>query len=372
MKLLLTGVAGQLGSAVVDLAPERGLDLAPVVRAHRPGRLPVDRVFPQLAGGIVTGDVRQPSWGLAEAALDELAATVDVVLNLAGDTDWAASARDLYATNVLGARHGLDVARELQRRSGRRLLYCHVSSFVVAGGALGSIAEVPLPPDRHRTQYEESKWVAERELAAAHRPGDPDVLIARVGALLGDSRTGRTAKRNSLYVLSDRWRDLPGRVLPAMPGARVDILPRDVAARGLLDALDGMVRAGPRAEPVIVHVTAGERAPTLRNLLETARSIAPGAFGEWVRLVPASAERILWLSGNAQRFLPLSKGWRNRVIGLRYIGLDRIWERGRLADLVAGPLPAADPEVLARLTFDLPAPRPPVAPGDPNLARFRP
>ncbi|MGW7003960.1 SDR family oxidoreductase [Streptomyces sp. NPDC054933] len=370
MRLLLTGVTGQLGTAVADIAPEHGVEIVPLVRQTRPGQVPFERAFPALVSTKVTGDVREPCWGLSAQDLDALAGTVDGVVNLAGATDWAGSGRDLYAVNVLGARHGYDVARELHRRSGRRVVYVHASSIFVAGGALGRIAEAPLPANRHRTAYEQSKWLAERELAKSHRPEGPDVLISRVAALLGDSRNGRTLKRNSLYLLAERWDDLPGRILPAMRGARVDALPRDLAAGALLDAVRGVLCADPRPEPVITHLAAGENAPTIRGLLEVARALSPLSFGKWVRLVPATAEQVLWLSANSERFLPMTHAWRNSVIGMRYIGLDRVMERGRLAELLDGPLPSPSAELLARLLFDLPAPRRPLAPADSGLSRF--
>jgi nucleoside-diphosphate-sugar epimerase len=367
MRLLVAGITGQLGTAVAE---HGDAEIVPLVRRERPGRVPLGRVHPALAPAAVNGDVREPNWGLCEQDLNELAGTVDAVVNLAGETNWAGSGRDLYEVNVLGAVHGLQLTRALQRLAGRRIVYCYVSSIYVAGGALGTIAEVPLPADRHRTRYEQTKWLAERELACHHRPGEPDVLIGRVGALIGDSRTGHTLRRNSLYMLVQRWDELPGRLLPAMRGARVDVLPRDMAAKALLAAVAGMLRGGPRSEPVTVHFSAGEQAPSIRSLLEAARSVNPMSFAKWVRPVPASAEQILWLSANAERFLSLSQAWRNSIIGLRYIGLDRVMERGRFAGLVDGPLPAPDTELLARLVFGLPAIAPPVAPADSGLSRF--
>jgi nucleoside-diphosphate-sugar epimerase len=367
MRLLLAGATGQLGTAVAELGDAM---ITPLVRRHRPGRLPLERTAPELAAAAVSGDVNEPFWGLAGQQLDELAGTVDAVVNLAGETNWAGRGRDLYAANVLGAVHGLDVTRELQRRAGRRIAYCYASSIFVAGGALGTVPEAPLPADRHRTEYEHSKWLAERELAVRHQPGDPDVLIVRVGALLGDSVTGRTHRRNSLYLLAQRWDELPGRLLPVMRGARVDVLPRDMAARTLLAALAGLLRTGPLTAPVTVHLSAGEHAPTIRSLLEAARSAAPLSFGRWVRLVPASAEQILWLSGNAERFLSLQAAWRNSIIGLRYIGLDRVMERSRLAGLTGPDLPAPGTELLARLLFGLPSAPLRPAPDDFGLARF--
>lgn len=367
MRLLLAGATGQLGTAVAE---HGGAEIVPLVRASRPGRLPLERTSPELAAAALTGDVREPYWGLGEPDLDRLAGTVDAVVNLAGETNWAGKGRDLYAVNVLGAAHGLHLAGELQRRAGRRIVYCYASSIFVAGGALGAIAEAPLPPDRHRTAYEQSKWLAERELAARCQPGGPDVLIPRVGALLGDSRTGRTHRRNSLYLLAQRWDELPGRLLPAMRGARVDVLPRDLAAGMLLAAVSAMVTGEPQPGPVTVHLSAGERAPAIRSLLEAARSVAPMSFGQWVRPVPASAAQILWLSANTERFLPLTAAWRNSLIGLRYIGLDRVMERSRLAGLTGAALPAPDTELLARLLFDLPAPALVAAPADNGLSRF--
>jgi hypothetical protein len=200
------------------------------------------------------------------------------------------------------------------------------------------------------------------------------VLVCRVAALMGDSRTGKTVKRNSLYLLAERWDEWPGRVLPVMRGARVDALPRDMAAATLLDALAGMLRAGPRPSPVFAHLCAGEQAPTTRALLEVARAVTPRTFGKWIHFVPAGAAQVLWASANAERFLPLSPAWRNSVIGLRYIGLDRVMERGRLAGLVDGPLPAPETELLARLLFDAPLTpeRPLVSAADVGLSRFQP
>ncbi|MGW2279223.1 SDR family oxidoreductase [Streptomyces sp. NPDC001770] len=372
MRILLTGMTGQLGTAVAETAETRGIGLVPLVRRNRRGRVPFERAFPAWAGSEVKGDVTAPLWGLTDAAVERLAGEVDAVLNLAGETNWAGTGRDLYTSNVLGARTGLDVARELQRRGGRPVLYCHASSIYVAGGAVGTVPEAPMPPDRHRTAYEHSKWLAERELWSLHRPGDPDLVVARVAALLGDSRTGATLRRNSLYLLAERWDELPGRLLPAMPRARVDVLPRDVAADVLLSVLESRHAAGPASEPTIVHVAAGESAPTLRSLLETARAASPLAFRDWARLVPARAEHLLWLSANAERFAKLPDAWRNSVIGLRYIGLDRVMERGALSALLPEPPPAVRTELLARLLFDLPSPARPRPVGDRGLARFQP
>ena len=380
MRMLVAGVTGQLGAGVVDVAARLGVELVPLVRRDRPGRLPLDRLLPQYAGAAVDGDVTDPGWGLTDGAVRRLAGTVDAVVNLAGETNWAAPGRRLYETNVLGAVHGRDLAARLQDAGGRRVVYCYASSLFVAGGMIGSVPEAPLPVDRHRTAYEHSKWLAEQELCRSSRPGEPDVLVARICALLGDERTGRTLRRNSLYLLAERWPDIPLRVLPAMPRARVDALPRDVAADALLRALHGMSSGPAGAGTVIVHVAAGERAPTLRSLLEAARAQSPYRFARWVRVVPAPVELVVGLSQNLERFVDLSEAWRNSVIGLRYVGLERLYERANLArlldgtrldgTLLDGTLPRPSVELLARLLFDLPEATTSRPVTDPGLSRF--
>jgi nucleoside-diphosphate-sugar epimerase len=322
---------------------------------------------------VVAGDVRQHGWGLDDAGLTALA-DIDVVVNLAAETNWAATQHALFTTNTVGAVEGLNLTRRLQDAHGRRLTYVYVSTVYVAGGRIGVIPEVPLGPCRHRTAYEESKWLGEEALVERWRPGDPRVLIARVTALVGDSVTYATRHRNSLYLLAARWDDLPMRLLPAMRGARVDALPRDVAARALLAAARRVAAGGTEADdgPAVVHVAGGDGAPTLRALVELARSLRPHRYGNVLRLVPVSAEKILWLSQNPGRFYRPDEAWTNSLTGLRYAALDRIYETERLRSLVpAADVPQVEPGLLARILFDAPAHPVAAAPvGDPVMARF--
>jgi nucleoside-diphosphate-sugar epimerase len=392
--MLAAGMSGQLGqglTGVLDAAGALGTGAGPgtdaellrVARSNGARRNGSGRAG-ALGGGqpgrAVAGDVRRPWWGLDDADVAELAdADVDVVVNLAAETNWAASQHALYTANTVGAVEGMNLARRLQQAHGRRLTYVYASTVYVAGGRIGVVPEAVLGPCRHRTAYEESKWLGEQALVERWRPGDPRVLIARVTALVGDSVTFATRRRNSLYLLAERWDDLPMRLLPAMPVARVDALPRDVAARALLAAARRVAAGGTEADdgPVVAHVAGGAGAPTLRALLELARSLRPGRFGRVPRVVPASAEQILWLSQNHGRFYRPDEEWTNALTGLRYAALDRLYETARLRSLVpAADVPQVGPGLLARILFDAPAshgPADPTAadpPGDPVMARF--
>lgn len=372
MRILVAGITGQLGRGLVEVAADRDVEIVPLARrvGRRDAATRVRRTLRagELAERTIEGDVSAPYWGLDRFSLRELAGSVDVVLNLAGETNWAAPTRRLVAVNALGATHGHAVARALAG-SGEPPLYCYASSIHAAGAVLGQVPEVPFGALARRTPYEHAKWLAERRLLDPVRVADgPPVVIARIGGLVGNSATGETAKRNSLYMLADRLDLLPGGVLPLVRRGRVDMLPRDVAADLLLGLLEH-ARERPPATPLIAHVCAGEAAPTAEALLAALRGLDGGAV-RVPRSVRMPARPVVWASQNFDRVSELSLAQRNALIGLRYVALDRWFERRRLAAAVGGPLPAPSADELARLAFERPLRAPAAPPRDPVLARL--
>jgi nucleoside-diphosphate-sugar epimerase len=376
LRLLVAGLTGQLGAGLVEAADPALVDLVPLARpiGTRGPEARLRRAFPdrpEIAEEAVEGDVTRPSWGLDAATIRRLAVEVDGVLNVAGETNWASRRRQLDAVNVLGAVHGYELTTELERASGSRKLYCWASSIHAAGGAEGRIGEIPFGPHEHRTDYELSKWLGETALLErAARGGGPALCIARLGGLVGNSVTGATHKRNSLYMLADRFDELPLGLLPLSRGGRVDMLHRDVAGRLLLDAL-ATLHAEPPDEPEIVHVCAGESAPLTEAVVKALDSVDFAHRQSRPRPVRLPIGGLLAASEQLTRYRRVSPSWHNVLIGLRYIALDRLFERSRLAALVPGPLPDVVLEELVRSAFELPAPHAvPAAPGTLSLARF--
>ena len=372
----MAGVTGQLGQGIVEAAAESGDEIVPVVRrmARREPARRLERLFPdrpELAERVLEGDVTLPRWGLDDGALDRLASEVDAVLNVAAETNWAAPARRLAAVNVLGGIGGAEVAAALRARHPRCGAYCYASSVHTAGGREGRVPETPFGPDRYRTPYEHSKWIAERALLdPVRQDGGISIGIARVGGLLGNSKTGATAKRNSLYLLADRWERLPGKILPLAGRGRIDMLPRDLAGRLLLRFAGGVLRLA-LPDPQLAHVCAGESAPTAAALFSTLRSLDHHGAGPRGHTAPVPVSMVRWISGNLDRFHDLPTRTRNMVVGMRYLAFDRVFERARLSRLVSGPLPAPSVETLARLAFELPSNDPSPWEVGPHLARFR-
>ena len=370
MRVLVAGMSGQLGHGLVEVAADRGVELVPLARriGRRDAAARIGRIFrerPDLAERTIEGDVTAPFWGLSAAGVRRLAGEVDVVLDLAGETNWAAPVRRLTAVNVLGALNGQRLAAALADH-GPAPLYCYASSIHAAGAVLGHVPERPLPAGGERTAYEQSKWVAERRLLEGGRT--VPTAIARIGGLVGNSVTGATAKRHSLYMLADRWGSMPWGLMPVARRGRVDMLPRDDAARMLLDMIERL-RAAPPGEPAIAHVCAGEAAPTTEALFAAIGYVAGGRVASQ-RTLPVPARALVWGSGNLDRLRSLPAPEQNLLVGLRYLALDRVFERVRIAELVEGPLPHPSAEQLARLAFETPAEEPAPPAGDPVLARF--
>jgi nucleoside-diphosphate-sugar epimerase len=304
----------------------------------------------------VLGDVTLPGWGLG-SGLDGVG-RVDAVLNLAGATDWMASHATLDRVNVLGAVHGLSLAEDLAQQQGTPVPYLVTSSVFVAGLATGNIPEDLLAADVDRTPYEMSKWYAEQALARRATTAGLPVLLARVGGVVGNSSTGRTTRRSSLFQLLTPRGERSTPVIPAQPRARVDMLPRDVIGETVLRLL-AQARTDRFAAwrgGVVAHLAAGERAPALATMLAQLRELDEGGRYSVPRIVPVPVSTLALLSRAGVRYARWTRAAGNRLHGLRYVCVDRVFERFRLADLTGGWLPSAPLETILRLTFDLPAP----------------
>jgi thioester reductase-like protein len=358
VNVLITGLTGQLGAGVHETRDSHDVELIPLIRRMH-GRDPTRWLSfrfpdsPDLVENALAGDITQPLWGLDERDLLALAPRVDVVVNLAAETNWAAREHILHKTNALGAAQGLRLARALYELRGRCRLYCHVGSIYVAGGRTGWIEEQAFGPDGCRTPYEHTKWLGEQMLIHDAR-AQPDVSLAivRVGTLLGHSRTGATVSRNALYMLADRASKITRGVIPTAAGGRIDALPRDVAGEYLLRTVRAAYERAQR-QPAIYHLCAGESAPTLSSLLAAAHSLDAGESLGTLRPLRMPAASILWLSQNIGRFADTNPALLNALTGLRYLGLDRIFERSRLAMLLGGDLPRVSADLLAQLVFGL-------------------
>jgi len=240
--IFLTGFPGFLGSRLLPRILRRSPDVRAVCLVQDKFRaLAAERVEalsaeePAFAGRIelVTGDLTTPGLGLDD--VDRLAADVTEVWHLAAVYDLSV-ARDVgMRVNVEGTRNVLRFAEACP--SLRRHHY--VSTCYVSGRHAGVYRESDLDVGQtFNNYYEETKFLAEVEVAAARDRGMP-TTIYRPSIVVGDSRTGETQKFDGPYFLL-QWllRQPWNRVLVPVVGdptmVRFNMVPSDF----VVDAID--------------------------------------------------------------------------------------------------------------------------------------
>jgi nucleoside-diphosphate-sugar epimerase len=134
-----------------------------------------------------------------------------------------------------------------------------VSTTCVCGTTSGLIPEEPLRrPQSFVNAYEESKWEAEGLVLGAGLPAE----IVRLSIVGGSANDGFVRRPGALHhMLQWLYRGLVP-MMPAAPGAAVDLISTEFAARVVTLAL-----ASPGLEGRVIHASAGEQAPRLSELL---------------------------------------------------------------------------------------------------------
>jgi len=154
---------------------------------------------------IVEGDITKPDLGLTRTDLERARAETRTVFHLAAAYDLAVAHEVAQLVNVQGTVNVNEFAKSIANL--RR--YHYVSTCYVAGRRLGLIREDELEHTAgFRNRYEESKYLAELSVAALK--SELPVTIHRPAVVVGDSRTGETAKYDGVYYLIHYLRKWPG------------------------------------------------------------------------------------------------------------------------------------------------------------------
>ena len=164
----------------------------------------LEEAHPHTRGRIelVTGDITQRRLGIEEARLQKLRGEVTSAYHLAAVYDLAVSREVGLKVNVEGTRHVVELLQECP--SFRRLHY--VSTAYVSGDATGVFRETDLENGQgFKNHYEETKYLAE---VVAVRSG-LSVTTYRPAIVMGDSRTGETAKFDGPYFTLSAMERVP-------------------------------------------------------------------------------------------------------------------------------------------------------------------
>lgn len=286
MSVLLTGATGFVGGEVLArlLAAPDAEDVVALVRGGLPGsrlRLVLDTMgVPAAQRGratAVSGDVCEPFPHVAG---------VRTVVHCAASVSFGLDLDEARRINVAGTRHALEAARRASAR------YVHVSTAYVSGRHAGRFAETDGDVGQEfRNTYEQTKLEAEQLV----RDSGLDAVILRPSIVVGESTTGWTSSFNVLYwPLRAYSRGLLPQV-PALPHARVDVVPVDYVA----DAIAHVVRSRPDVDGTL-HLVAGADAVTVDELMV----LAAAKLGRPKPRLAAVSPDLVERSAEAARYLP--------------------------------------------------------------------
>lgn len=244
---------------------------------------------------IVPGDITEPGLGIEPGAARALKRELVGAYHLAAVYDLAVKRPVGERINVLGTRHVLEALADAPRF--RKLDY--VSTAYVSGTFRGTFREADLDVGQaFKNHYEETKYLAE---ALVIKSGLP-VTVYRPGVVVGDSRTGETAKFDGPYFVLAAMQRLPspGLFLRIGRGANpANLVPIDFVIEAL-----ARLSASPASRGKTYHLTD----PEPLSVLEIARLFA-GLLGKRFAFVPVPLGVARALVGNplAQAFLGMPR-----------------------------------------------------------------
>lgn len=203
--IFMTGFPGFIGeqlAAELQAAEPRASFLFLVQQKFR--ALAEERAKALTSARILTGDITQPGLGLPPEDFPEREA-IRQVWHLAALYDLAAGRELSRKINVAGTRHVIDFCATLPALE--RLF--HVSTCYVSGTTTGTFAEEDL--DRGQSflnEYEWGKFESEKIVREAMSSGLP-ATVFRPAIVVGDSRTGTTAKFDGPYFIMESMKRMP-------------------------------------------------------------------------------------------------------------------------------------------------------------------
>ena len=194
-------------------------------------RIAADTGTPLENFALITGDITQRDLAIDAADAEAIRAEATDVFHLAAVYDLAVPEDIALAVNLAGTKNVNAFVRTLPNL--RR--YSYISTCYVAGKRTGRILETELEHEAgFRNFYEETKYLAELEVEGLRH--ELPVTIFRPSVVVGDSRTGETAKYDGIYYLIHYLRKAPELLRAVNVGnrdVRLNLVPVDFVVEAM-------------------------------------------------------------------------------------------------------------------------------------------
>lgn len=209
--IFLTGFPGFIAGRLVERLADKDTQFFLLVQQRfiETATAMVDRIafetgVPIDNFALVEGDIVLTDLGISSEDLETIQSETTDIFHLAAAYDLAIDKDIAFAVNLEGTKNVNDFARGV---TGLKR-YNYVSTCYVAGKRKGEILETDLEhKEGFRNFYEESKYLAESEVEKLK--SELPVTIFRPSVVVGDSKTGETAKYDGIYYLIQYLRKWP-------------------------------------------------------------------------------------------------------------------------------------------------------------------
>ncbi|HMQ04731.1 MAG TPA: SDR family oxidoreductase [Pyrinomonadaceae bacterium] len=201
--IFLTGFPGFIGERLVERLAAANRQMLLLVQSHFvPSAVSKIENIAKITGtplenfAVIEGDICQPGLGMSEEDLEFVRINSTHIFHLAAIYDLAVPREIAIKVNVEGTLHVNKLAGSMPNLA----RYSYISTCYVAGKRAGMIREDELEHNAgFRNFYEESKYLAECEVEKLK--DSLSVTIFRPSVVVGDSKTGETAKYDGIYYL---------------------------------------------------------------------------------------------------------------------------------------------------------------------------
>ena len=180
---------------------------------------------------LIEGDITRPNLGISADDLEIVRSETTDVFHLAAIYDLSVNRDPAFLVNVEGTKNVNELVKSLPNL--RR--YNYISTCYVAGKRSGVIRENELEHDAgFRNFYEETKYLAEMEVEKLK--SELPITIFRPSVVVGDSKTGETAKYDGIYYVIFYLKKFPSLLRIINVGnkdVRLNLVPVDFVVEGI-------------------------------------------------------------------------------------------------------------------------------------------